>query len=120
MNDHAIRLENTYHWPANGESRPWTEFWVTTLLSPVGEIQGATILFSLDDGGTWEHRAMEKSCILGDREVWHVSLGTFPAHTRIRYAVEGVDRQGRSVWDNNQGKDYFSVIGSAKDLTSKV
>lgn len=109
-------LENTYHWPADGESRPWTEFWITTFSRPVGAVQHASVLFSLDQGNQWRHLSMEKSCILGDREVWHVNLGTLPANTRIRYAVEGVDRLGASMWDNNHGKDYHAVIGSTKDL----
>ena len=120
MPEETIHFENTYPWPENGESRPWTEFWVTSLLGPVGAVRQVSVLYSLDGGRNWSHRKMERSCILGDNEVWHVNLGTLPAGTRIRYAVEGMDLQGRSFWDNNQGKDYFSVIGSAKDLTSKV
>ena len=116
MTDHPLHLDYTCHWPANGESRPWTEFWVTTQIAPVGRVRGASILYSLDDGRSWRHRSMEKSCILGDREVWHVNLGTFPAHTRIRYAVEGVDLHGHSQWDNNHGKDYNALIGSSVDF----
>lgn len=111
-----IHLENTYHWPENGESRPWTEFWITTFSRPVGVVHHASVLYSLDQGNQWRHQAMQKSCILGDREVWHVNLGNFPANTRIRYAVEGVDQQGASIWDNNNGKDFQAVIGSTNDL----
>ncbi len=110
-----LNVENTYHWPADGESRPWTEFWVTSMMQPVGEVQSASILYSLDGGTTWTHRAMERNCILGDQEVWHVNLGTHPAGTRIRYAVEGVDQKGESVWDNAMGKDHYACIGSQKD-----
>lgn len=116
MPKEALQLECTYHWPADGESRPWTEFWVTTQLGPVGRIRGGSILYSLDDGRSWHHRPMEKACLLGDREVWHVNLGIFPAGTRIRYAVEGVDRNGESHWDNHHGKDYRALIGSTIDF----
>jgi hypothetical protein len=111
-----FHLENTYHWPADGESRPWTEFWITTFSRPVGVVKKASTLFSLDQGNPWQHLPMEKSCVLGDQEVWHVNLGTFPANTRIRYAVEGICQQGRSIWDNCRGKDHFARIGSARDL----
>jgi len=116
MNHEATFLvENTYHWPADGESRPWTEFWVTTFSRPVGRVVSASILLSTDQGQSWEHHTMEKSCILGDQEVWHVNLGCFPAGTRLRYAVEGVDATGQSVWDNACGKDHHALIGSPRD-----
>ncbi len=110
-----LRLENTYHWPPNGESRPWTEFWVTTFSEPVGAAAAASILYSVNDGQDWTHRRMTPSCILGERDVWHANLGTFPAGTRICYAVEMVDHHGNSVWDNNFNKDHHALIGSAKD-----
>ncbi len=110
-----VRVENTYHWPADGESRPWTEFWITTLTSPVGQTQAAGLLFSLDDGETWRHQDMQASCVLGEHDVWHANLGILPAGTRVRYAVEAIDAQGKSVWDNHGGKDYRTVIGSPRD-----
>jgi len=110
-----LRVENTYHWPPNGESRPWTEFWVTTFSEPVGAAASAAILFSLNDGEDWTHRKLSHACVLGERDVWHVNLGSLPAGTRIRYAVEVVDKQGNSVWDNAFNKDYHARIGSAKD-----
>ncbi|MDF3128170.1 hypothetical protein P0Y35_03065 [Kiritimatiellaeota bacterium B1221] len=111
-------LQNTYHWPANGESRPWTEFWVTTFSHEVGGLKQVNILYSVDDGQNWIHRPMEKSCVLGDQDVWHIGLDTFPAGTCIRYAVEGIDHEGNTFWDNNFGKDHHARIGSAKDLVS--
>lgn len=111
----SFKLENTYHWPADGESRPWTEFWVTTFTRPVGAARRVNVLFSADRGESWAHREMERACVLGDQDVWHVNLGTFPAGARLRYAVEGVDPRGRSFWDNAGGKDHHAVIGSAKD-----
>jgi hypothetical protein len=111
----TVQVENTYHWPADGESRPWTEFWITTLTTPVGQTQGAGLLFSLDDGETWKHQDMQLSCVLGENDVWHVSLGMLPAGTRIRYAVEAIDAQGTSIWDNRGGQDYRTVIGSHLD-----
>lgn len=113
-------LENTYHWPADGESRPWTEFWVTTFSRPVGRIQSTSILYSVDDGANWTHCPMEKSCVLGDQEVWHIGLGCFPAGTRIRYAVEGVEADGRSYWDNCFGKDHHAIIGAPQDIPSRA
>lgn len=112
----ALSVENTYHWPPNGESRPWTEFWVTTFSEPVGAAKSATILYSVNDGDDWTHRRMEKSCVLGERDVWHINLGTFPAGTRIRYAIEVVDAKGLSVWDNAHNKDHHALIGTERDL----
>jgi hypothetical protein len=58
---------------------------------------------------------MQASCVLGEHDVWHASLGILPAGTRVRYAVEAIDAQGRSVWDNHGGRDYRTVIGSPRD-----
>lgn len=62
---------------------------------------------------------MEKSCMLGEQDVWHVGLGCFEAGTQIRYAVEGVDCKGESFWDNCYGKDHQAIIGSMKDSPLK-
>jgi hypothetical protein len=113
-----LTIENTYHWPADGESRPWTEFWVTTFTSPVGTASAANILFTTDPDGNspWRHLPMEKNCVLGEQDVWHVNLGTFPAGTRIRYAIEAIGPECESVWDNCHNKDHHARIGTAKDL----
>jgi phospholipase C len=55
-------LENTYHWPADGESRPWTEFWVTTFSRPVGRVKSASILNSIHQGQHWEQRRCSQCC----------------------------------------------------------
>lgn len=114
------RVENTYHWPADGESRPWTEFWVTTFSEPVGTAVSASLLYSVNHGTDWSHQPMEKSCVLGERDVWHANLGTFPAGTRLRYAVEVVGPDGGSRWDNCNGKDHHAVIGSPRDAVTPV
>jgi hypothetical protein len=116
----ALRVENTYHWPADGESRPWTEFWVTTFTTPVGMARGASILYTESGGGAgkWKHLPMEKSCVLGEQDVWHVNLGLFPAGTRIHYAVEVISPSGESLWDNCHGKDHHAFIGNASDLAA--
>jgi hypothetical protein len=109
-------IENTYHWPADGESRSWTQFWVTTFTTPVGQARAVGILYSTDNGNRWTQQPMEHSCVLGEQDVWHVNLGTFPAATRIRYAIEAIDPSGASHWDNNHGKDHYALIGSPADL----
>ena len=112
----GFAIENSYHWPADGESRPWTEFWVTTFTRSVGAAKSATILYSTDRGQSWSQKVMDRSCVLGDQDVWHVCLGTFPANTAVRYAVEAIGHKGQSVWDNCYGKDHHALIGSPKDL----
>jgi len=117
-----LEIQNTYHWPADGESRPWTEFWVTTFTTPVGAASAANILFTTESEGEtpWQHLPMEKNCVLGEQDVWHVNLGTFPAGTRIRYAVEAIGPDGDSVWDNCHNKDHHARIGTAKDLVNQT
>lgn len=112
-----FNLENTYHWPADGESRPWTEFWVTTFTRPVGELKIVSIHYSVDNGKNWQQKAMEKSCVLGDQDVWHLCLGCFAANTHIRYALEAINAAGISFWDNSYGKNHHALIGSSIDFT---
>lgn len=111
-----LEIESTYHWPVNGESRPWTEFWVTTLSKPVGTAVRAAMLLCVNDAPEWRHLEMSHACILGEADVWHINLGTFPAGTRIRYAVEVVSASGESVWDNCGHRDFHACIGTAQDL----
>lgn len=110
-----FRIENTYQWPADGECRPWTEFWVTTFNRPVGVAEEVYIHYSSDDGLTWVRKNMQKSCVSGEQEVWHINLDTFPANTRIQYAAGGTNAKGETVWDNRLGLNYHTVIGTNKD-----
>ncbi len=114
--EEPLRIENTYHWPADGESRSWTEFWITTFTGPVGKAEGAFVRVCREDGGEWERHAMEHACVLGEQDVWHVNLGVFPAGTRLRYAIEAVHGRGVLVWDNNGGRDHRAVIGTSADF----
>ena len=111
----SLMIENTYHWPPDGESRPWTEFWVTTFTRPVGGVKRVTLRYSVNPRDSWSRMEMEPSCVSGERDVWHVNLGTFPAKTRIQYAIEAVTEQDEQVWDNNGGRNHTARIGNHQD-----
>jgi hypothetical protein len=78
---------------------------------PIGSATGANIVYSSDGGSTWGGMAMTKTGTRGDNDVWSVSLGSFPLGTAIRYAVEILDDQGHSQWDNNSAQDFqFRIL----------
>jgi hypothetical protein len=114
----SFEIGNTYHWPEDGESRPWTEFWVTTFTKPVGIVAEVEIHFSTDNGVSWSQEPMNKTCVSGEQDVWHAHIGTFPADTIILYAVKGTDQNGESRWDNHHGQNYRSVIGTDQDRST--
>ena len=78
---------------------------------PIGGAQGANLIYTSDGGETWLGAAMHHTGTSGDNDIWSVSLGTFPLGTVIRYAVELLDDQGQSQWDNNDRQDFqFRVL----------
>ena len=78
---------------------------------PIGGATGANLVHSEDDGTNWHTTAMHKTGTRGANDIWSVSLGTFPMGTWIQYAVEVLDDQSHSQWDNNGGQDHkFKIL----------
>lgn len=110
-----FHIENTYHWPPDGESRPWTEFWVTTFSRPVGATKEVRLYVSTDGKKTWTITDMNPSCIVGDQEVWQAPLGSFPAGTVIHYAVEGKSKTDGTCREPEFDQHIQAVIGTEQD-----
>jgi glycosidase len=78
---------------------------------PIGGATAANIIFSSDGGSNWQARAMTKTGTRGNNDTWSVNLGTFPLGTIIKYAIEVIDGDSQSQWDNNNAQDFqFTVL----------
>lgn len=121
----VLDLANTNHAPDGGVALyrvrlDWTpgpqvfdgkEVVISTETWPIGGATGANLVYSSDAGTNWSVRAMVKTGTRGNNDVWTVSLGTFPLGTWIQYAVEVLDDQSGSQWDNNGGQDHkFKIL----------
>ncbi|HMP90299.1 MAG TPA: hypothetical protein PJ991_08850 [Kiritimatiellia bacterium] len=100
----------SYHWPFNGELKSGDNLWINTETRPAHAAAKVRVVYS-QDGQYWNSSDLVRHDSLSDRDVWHVDLGSFFAGgSTIRYAVEAVDLNGNSIWDNNGGQDYTAVV----------
>lgn len=101
---------NAYHYPFNGDIDAGDNFWVNVESWPKDTAVSARVVFTKDGGATWQSRDLVKAGVQGNNDWWHLNLGTFPAGTTIRYALEVRGGDGKSIWINNGGKDYFATV----------
>ena len=73
---------------------------------PAGIATGVNLVYSDDGGGTWDASPMMLFGQVGNNDRWERHLGSYPVGTIVQYAVEVIDDEGNSQWDNNGGSDY--------------
>ncbi|MBN1270433.1 MAG: chitobiase/beta-hexosaminidase C-terminal domain-containing protein, partial [Kiritimatiellae bacterium] len=73
---------------------------------PIAGATGANLVFSSDGGSTWDVIPMAWTGTRGNNDIWTASLGVYPLGTVIQYAIEVIDDQDASQWDNNNSQDY--------------
>lgn len=83
---------------------------VSAETQPIGGATSANIVYSVDDGANWQIQPMALVGQKDDKDVWSINLGTYPEGTVIRYAIEIVDDQSASLWDNNGFNDYTTTV----------
>jgi hypothetical protein len=101
---------NVWHWPPNGQLTSTTDFWVNVESWPRGAAVYARVVYTTNGGATWNSRDLEWGGQVGNNDWWHLNLGKFPSRTTIRYAVEVRDPNGKSIWANNNGADYYATV----------
>jgi len=77
---------------------------------PQGAATGVNLVYSSDGGSNWSSVAMTATGATGNNDLWEINLGTFPIGTEIQYAVEVIDDQSGSNWDNNGSQNYHVFI----------
>ena len=96
--------------PQDGFIESTNDVWINVESSPAGGATGARVVYSTDGGGSWVSTNMWANGRLGVHDWWHVNLGPFPGGTVIRYAVEVFADGGGSMWDRNDGTDYYAHV----------
>ncbi|HMP72501.1 MAG TPA: glycoside hydrolase family 31 protein [Kiritimatiellia bacterium] len=101
----------TYNWPTNGAIQPTDNLWINTQSSPQGAGVAARVIYSLNEGVTWQTNTLNPNGAAGQNDRWHRNLGTFPNGTKLWYHVEVTDAQGVTLADNNGGMFYRATVG---------
>lgn len=114
----ALRaVRDTYHWPADADLDAGDALWINTETEPAGAATNVRVVYTTDDGATWQTAALASNGVANGRTLWHVDLGGFGEGTVIRYALEARDAYGASVWDNNGNEDFrVRVLSLIRDL----
>ena len=111
-------LGGTYHWPANGSITSTDNLWVNIESYPQGAGVNGEVIYSTDSGKTWRSAVLSLSGTIGQNDLWHANLGTFPSGSTVKYAVKLVDTTGGENWDNLGGANFTATVnGQLSSLT---
>lgn len=108
-NNQAFYVLSGYNWPAGGSVYVGDEVVVNFETYPTGAAQQVTIVYSIN-GLQWTNRPMAKTGSSGNNDLWTVNLGTFPLGVQLQYAIEAVDGNTNSLWDNNSSANFTIPI----------
>ena len=100
---------NSYHWPLAGEIDAGEDVWINTSSWPAGAAESARVVYTVDDGATWQAALMSKDHPKEGNDRWYVNLGSFPEGTLIRYAISA-SGSGNEIWDSNNGQDFTAQV----------
>ncbi len=107
------------HWPLAGEIEPTSDVWINIESWPQGAAIGGEVFYSADDGATWRSKPLAFRTAQDNNDFWNCNLGTFPAGTTIKYAVQLVDTTGEKYAHNNSGANFTATVnGQLSSLTS--
>ncbi len=98
-----------YNWPEGGSVFSLDELIIRIESYPIGRATGATIVYSTT-GNNWLTQPMTFIGSTNNNDVWEVNLGAFPHGINLQYAIEIVDDEGISHWDNNGTVNYHLPI----------
>jgi len=110
--DPVAWVGNTYNYPEEGALDPDTDLWINTETGPQGAATLVEVIYSTDDGASWNSAALSTNGIANDHDAWHVNLGGFPEGTVVRYALKATGLPGNTRWDSNGGEDYYVRVNS--------
>lgn len=78
---------------------------------PAGGASGANLIWDLNNSSNWTVTAMHHAGTRGNNDIWTATLGILPLGSEVKYAVELLDENDESLWNNNDAQDYrFTVL----------
>ncbi len=101
---------NTLTFPAEGAITAADDLWIDVEAYPVDAAAGGKVVYTTDDGGTWQETPLTKSRVVGNNDLLNANLGKFPVGTTVKFAVQVVDTNGVAQWDNNDGLDFARTV----------
>jgi len=108
-NDQTFYALSGYNWPAGGSVYVGDEIVINFETYPTGTAQQVTIVYSMN-GNQWFTSPMSRIGVSGNNDLWSVNLGTFPLGVQLQYAIEAVDANTNSLWDNNSSANFTIPI----------
>ena len=101
---------NTVTFPAPGNITASSDLWIDVEAFPKDTASGGKVVYTTDNGVTWKEAQLAKARVIGNNDLLHVNLGKFPGGTTLKFAVQVIDANGVSRWDNNNGADFSRNI----------
>lgn len=98
-----------FEFPSGGSVYSTDELLIHAESYPTGRAVSASIVYSTS-GVNWTNKPMTKIGQQGNNDLWEVNLGAFPPGIQVQYAIEFVDDQGVSRWDNNSTVNFQVAI----------
>jgi glycosidase len=105
------------HWPLDGTIESTSELWINVESWPQNAGIGGEVVYSTNNGTSWQSKPLAFRIAQENNDFWNCNLGTFPAGTKVRYAVKLTDTTGADHWHNNSGADFAATVnGTASSL----
>lgn len=109
VNVDLLWIGGAYHWPPVNEWDAGEDLWVNIRSYPRDAVANGQVVYTFNGGSSWHTKPLEFDRVEGNDDWFHANLGTFPAGTTVRYALNMVGRN-TNLWDNNGGADYFATV----------
>ncbi len=77
---------------------------------PPGGAERANLVYSSDGGATWLPVTMERVSSDPAGDLWAIEVPGRSSGALFKYAIELIDKEGVSVWANNEGNDYTANV----------
>ena len=106
---------NTQTYPAQGEIDPEDDLWINTESRLASDSVSARVVWRAN-AGAWTSTPMPPNGTSGNKALWHVNLGPFPAGTAIEFAVEVLFADAETLWDNAGGTNHLAVVNAPLEL----
>jgi hypothetical protein len=113
-------IGKTWAFPFEGEWDAGEDLWINTETSPRENATKVRVVYTADGGVTWKSSDLELETSSGSNDTWHVNLGVFPAGTTVRFALEATGGDGKTIWDNNGGKDFTATCKAVASPVQRI